>query len=469
MNEQGRLHLGSWPRQEALLRTILILATGASGLALLLFVILGVTPAGFPAPLTAVAGAFLLTAVLSLALLRRGRYGWAVGIYMAGLTLVVFMATYFANGTQGPITVVLISVPVVAGLLGGRQAARNMVFLVVGIYLAMAALEAFGVLEPLRIGGIAERLTYHSVFVLAIAMITYLVMTSNQLTQRALLAEGERSDQLAQANLQLEMAAQAEVEARRREEGLVRQLRQSVARYSAYLGQVMAGNYQARLSLDGAEAAGANGEAVAPIEELVILGKQIEDTVQALLEALDNLQRVQRRYVQESWEEFAQGAVQRDYRYTEAASQELPAGPQDTWSASLAEAVREHRVTAAEEELALPITLRGELLGAIGLRREGQQGWSEVELALAETVGDQLAQTMESLRLLEDAQRRAARDRLMSQLTARMRETLDVETVLKTAVDEIGEALGLAALDLRLSPNDGGTETGRAYLKEEIE
>ena len=35
-----------------------------------------------------------------------------------------------------------------------------------------------------------------------------------------------------------------------------------------------------------------------------------------------------------------------------------------------------------------------------------------------------------------------------------MRETLDVETVLRTAVREIGQALGLAALDVRL-----GTET----------
>jgi hypothetical protein len=462
MNEQGRLQLGSWPRQEALLRTILILATGASCLALLLFVILGVTPSGFPLPLTAVAGAFLLTAALSLALLRRGRYGWAVGIYIVGFTLVVFMAIYFANGAQGPITVVLVSIPVVAGLLGGRHAARNMVFLVVGIYLAMAALEGFGVLEPLRIVGLAERLIYHSVFVLAIAIITYLVMTSNQMTQGALLAEEERSDQLAQANLQLEMAAQAEVEARRREEGLVRHLRQSVARYSAYLGQVMDGNYQARLSLDAAEAAGANGEAVAPVEELVILGKQIEDTVQALLEALDNLQRVQRRYVQESWEEFAQGAIQRDYRYTQAASQELPAGLQDTWSASLAEAVREHRVTAAEEELALPITLRGELLGAIGLRREGQQGWSEVELALAETVGDQLAQTMESLRLLEDAQRRAARDRLMGEVMGRMRETLDLETVLKTTADELFRVLNLDEVTVRLVPDIGGGDEVRS-------
>lgn len=462
MNEQGRLQLGSWPRQEELLRTILILAVGASCLALLLFVILGVTPAGFPAPLMAVAGAFLLTAVLSLALLRRGRYGWAVGIYMVGFTLVVFMAIYFANGAQGPITVVLISIPVVAGLLGGRYTARNMVFLVVGIYLAMAALEAFGVIEPLRIGGLAERLTYHSVFVLAIAIITYLVMTANQLTQGALLAEEERSDQLAQANLQLEMAAQAEVEARRREEGLVRQLRQSVTRYSAYLGQVMAGNYQARLSLDAAAAAGANGEAVAPVEELVILGQQIEDTVQALLEALDNLQRVQRRYVQESWEEFAQGAVQRDYRYTQAASQKLPAGPQDTWSAPLAEAVRGHRVTAAEEELALPITLRGELLGAIGLRREGQQGWSQAELALAETVGDQLAQTMESLRLLEDAQRRAAGDRLMSEVMGRMRETLDLETVLKTTADELFRVLNLDEVTVRLVPDIGDGDEVRS-------
>jgi predicted Zn-dependent protease len=65
-----------------------------------------------------------------------------------------------------------------------------------------------------------------------------------------------------------------------------------------------------------------------------------------------------------------------------------------------------------------------------------------------------LAQTVESLRLLDETQRRAARERLTGEVTARMRETLDVDTVLQTAVREIGHALGLAALDVRL-----GTET----------
>jgi len=444
-------------RQYELLRIILTLAGGAAFLALVLFVVLGVAYPEFPMPLTLTAGAFMLTVALSLALLRRGRRGWSVGVYLVSLMVVAFVAIYFANGVRGPMTVVLISIPVVAGLLGGRHVTR-WVFLVGGLYLIMASLEALGVIQPREIGGIAERIMYHSVFVLAIAIIAYLVMAAARGTREALVAEEERGRQLVEANLQLERAAQAEAEARRREGGTALQLRQAVARYSDYLSQIAAGNYAARLKLAGEEV-DTDGEVAGPVEELVAVGRQIEDTVQMLVETLSDLQLVQRRYVQESWKEFARTGFQRDYRYEQAAQEHLGddlARDREEWLASMTETVRDHRVTASEEELGLPIMLRGELLGAIGLRRERGKGWSEAELALAETISDQLAQTMESLRLLDQTQRRAARDRLTGEVTARMRETLDIETVLKTTADEMFNILDADEVTVRLVSDDGG-------------
>jgi GAF domain-containing protein len=126
----------------------------------------------------------------------------------------------------------------------------------------------------------------------------------------------------------------------------------------------------------------------------------------------------------------------------------------EAWLAPMEEAVQDKDMTVSARELALPITLRGQIIGAIGARRDEQTGWSDEDVALVTAITDQLAQTIESLRLLDETQRRAVRERLSGQVTARMRETLDVDTVLQTAVREIGQALGLAALDVRL-----GTET----------
>jgi GAF domain-containing protein len=80
----------------------------------------------------------------------------------------------------------------------------------------------------------------------------------------------------------------------------------------------------------------------------------------------------------------------------------------------------------------------------------GASDWTAEEIELLETLVDQWVIALDSARLYQDTQRRAARDRLVSKVTARMRETLDVETVLKTTVDEMYQALGLDEVVIRL-------------------
>ena len=114
--------------------------------------------------------------------------------------------------------------------------------------------------------------------------------------------------------------------------------------------------------------------------------------------------------------------------------------------------------TTALPELALPLSVRGQTVGTIRAHKSGEAGeWTSEETALMETLVDQLGQALESARLYQDTQRRAARERLTAEVTARMRETLDLEAVLRSAAVEIGEALGLAALDVRLGTGAEGT------------
>ena len=58
---------------------------------------------------------------------------------------------------------------------------------------------------------------------------------------------------------------------------------------------------------------------------------------------------------------------------------------------------------------------------------------------------------MESARLYQDTRRRAAQSRLVEEISARMRGTLDVESVARTAVDEIRQRLRSARVSLYLS------------------
>ncbi|MBN1667446.1 MAG: hypothetical protein JW862_10165, partial [Anaerolineales bacterium] len=62
---------------------------------------------------------------------------------------------------------------------------------------------------------------------------------------------------------------------------------------------------------------------------------------------------------------------------------------------------------------------------------------------------------LDSARLNFDTQRRAAREQIASEISARMRETLDVDAVLRTAVQEIGQRLELYDVSIQL---DLGTD-----------
>jgi GAF domain-containing protein len=101
--------------------------------------------------------------------------------------------------------------------------------------------------------------------------------------------------------------------------------------------------------------------------------------------------------------------------------------------------------------LSLPVSYLGHRLGTIVAHKpEGGGEWTPQETELMETLAGQLTLALDSARLYEETQRRAAQERLMGEITARMRETLDMDTVLRTAIREIGEALDLAEVEVRL-------------------
>jgi GAF domain-containing protein len=121
--------------------------------------------------------------------------------------------------------------------------------------------------------------------------------------------------------------------------------------------------------------------------------------------------------------------------------------------------------------LATPIKVRDLVIGVLDAHKsageggsggEGERGWTAEEITLLETLADQLGVALENARLYQDTQRRAVRERLTGEVTARMRETLDVDTVLQTAVREIGEALGLHDVTIRFDTDiDQGNTDGQ--------
>ena len=106
----------------------------------------------------------------------------------------------------------------------------------------------------------------------------------------------------------------------------------------------------------------------------------------------------------------------------------------------------------------IPLNLRGRVLGHLLVEPPaGRSGWSDRELGTLEIVAQQMVASLESRKELEERRRQAEKERLVGRLAAQMRETLDIDTVLQIAVREIGEALDLSEVQIRISGDLGGT------------
>ena len=107
------------------------------------------------------------------------------------------------------------------------------------------------------------------------------------------------------------------------------------------------------------------------------------------------------------------------------------------------------------QHLLIPITLRGQSLGDLSLRRNPDEPeWTLDDQGLAKEVSTQIAVALENARLLEESQRRAAQEELLSQASARFSQSLDINTVLQMAVRELGQLAGVAEVSVQLTPEE---------------
>jgi GAF domain-containing protein len=188
------------------------------------------------------------------------------------------------------------------------------------------------------------------------------------------------------------------------------------------------------------------------------LAVAVENTrlVQEMQRTLREVDKAYGRYTGETWRRSAAGTQRpQGYRFRERhvePLEDLPAETVEAWQqgrciVTTVQPGAEVNGNGAMGALAVPITLRGQVIGALNLRFEGDQVASET-VSLVQEVANRLALTLENVRLLEESQRRADRERMTREVTARMRETLDMESVLQTTIREIRERLGLAEAEV---------------------
>ncbi|MFZ5919383.1 MAG: GAF domain-containing protein [Chloroflexota bacterium] len=120
-------------------------------------------------------------------------------------------------------------------------------------------------------------------------------------------------------------------------------------------------------------------------------------------------------------------------------------------------------------EMALPLVSRGQIIGALTVQSAEPEAFSEEDITVLQTMADQVADAIENAHLLQETEHLARRNRLVSEISARMGNTLDLDDLLQTTVQEMARALGASEAVIRLhatAPVDHGGDNGSGGSEE---
>lgn len=110
--------------------------------------------------------------------------------------------------------------------------------------------------------------------------------------------------------------------------------------------------------------------------------------------------------------------------------------------------------------LAIPLILRGKQIGTLKLSTsDPKRSWDDDEIALAQATAERTALAIENARLLQEATRRASKERTIGQITSKISGLVNLENILQITLKELGNNLPDTDVAIQfLSENPGNNK-----------
>ena len=90
----------------------------------------------------------------------------------------------------------------------------------------------------------------------------------------------------------------------------------------------------------------------------------------------------------------------------------------------------------------VPIELRGETIGNLIVQSPTSDEWNEDQQDIIKAVAERVALSVENARLFDETTQRAERERLVTEITGKIRSHSDPQSMINAAVEELKHALG---------------------------
>ncbi len=192
-------------------------------------------------------------------------------------------------------------------------------------------------------------------------------------------------------------------------------------------------------------------EVITTLADLVSIAIENARSFEEAQKLLTEAQAVARQYSQQEWQGLRkkQNLAGVHYKITGTDILDVP-----IQSPVIEKALEQGDVYIENEAglpgaLAVPIKLRGQIIGVLNISSPGKTNWSEDEIDIARAVAERVAISAENARLFEETARRAERERAVSNITSKIRSTNDPQSMLQIALDELQKALGGVQVQLQ--------------------
>jgi GAF domain-containing protein/HAMP domain-containing protein len=107
-------------------------------------------------------------------------------------------------------------------------------------------------------------------------------------------------------------------------------------------------------------------------------------------------------------------------------------------------------------ELALPLIYRNELLGVLNVESEQVAAYTENDEEMLGTLAGSLAAVIANARLVAQIRRQAERERLLYEVTSKIRRSTDMQTILATTASELTMAIGARHAHIKIDSGEQG-------------
>jgi GAF domain-containing protein/HAMP domain-containing protein len=182
---------------------------------------------------------------------------------------------------------------------------------------------------------------------------------------------------------------------------------------------------------------------------------------QKSIRRLEEVERFNRESTLRAWREYTYG--QRARELTSQSGVESTLDLRDLRQRAQAEGriVLGEATTHGTIPMAVPIQLRGVTLGAVEWEVPAKD-LNDNKLQLAQELANRLAIGLDNARLFQESQRNAERERIVNSIAAKLTPQTEISDILQTAVREVGQALRVPQVSIRLNNGNGNGHSNGA-------